>query len=124
MSCFNPTVFGVLALAASATASHSSFKRMSNHARVAASEWKRSAVSGVAYYGFQNNTMNACGTYSKDSDMIIGVGPDYYGDMGAVSDKCFQHVRPIFSSYSTPCVDADGCRSPLPSSLIGPRASM
>ncbi|KAJ7931205.1 glycoside hydrolase family 16 protein [Mycena leptocephala] len=113
MSCFNPTVFGVLALAASATASHSSFKRMSNHARVAASEWKRSAVSGVAYYGFQNNTMNACGTYSKDSDMIIGVGPDYYGDMGAVSDKCFQHITVTLKSDWTKSVDVtltDACQ--------------
>ncbi|KAF7348526.1 hypothetical protein MVEN_01370100 [Mycena venus] len=39
------------------------------------------------YYGFQNDTMNACGTYSKDSDMIIGVGPLYYGDMDTPSSK-------------------------------------
>ncbi|KAJ7484743.1 hypothetical protein FB451DRAFT_1364151 [Mycena latifolia] len=106
--------FGVLALAASATASHNSFKRMSEHARVAsAPAWKRTAVTGVAYYGFQNSTMNACGTYSADTDMIIGVGPDYYGDMSTVSSKCFQHITVALASDSSKSIDVtltDACK--------------
>ncbi|KAJ7098315.1 concanavalin A-like lectin/glucanase domain-containing protein [Mycena epipterygia] len=108
-----PAVFGALALAASVTASHSSFKRMSEHARAAAAPaWKRSDVTGVAYYGFQNSTMNACGTYSADSDMIIGVGPDYFGDLSTVSSKCFQHITVSLASDSSKSVDVtltDAC---------------
>ncbi|KAJ7484428.1 glycoside hydrolase family 16 protein [Mycena latifolia] len=114
MSRSVPVVFGVLALAASATASHNSFKRMSEHARVAsAPAWKRTAVTGVAYYGFQNSTMNACGTYSADTDMIIGVGPDYYGDMSTVSSKCFQHITVALASDSSKSIDVtltDACK--------------
>lgn len=108
MSPSTSAVFGVLALAASATASHSSFKRMSQHARIAADAaptWKRSAVSGTAYYGFQNGTQNACGTYSADTDMIIGVGPDYYGDANTVSSKCFEHITVALASDSSKSVD-------------------
>ncbi|KAJ7698656.1 hypothetical protein B0H17DRAFT_1006638 [Mycena rosella] len=111
-----PAVLGVFALAASATAaSHNSFKRMSQHARVAAGPpaWKRADVSGTAYYGFQNDTMNACGTNSADTDMIIGVGPDYYGDMTTVSSKCFQHITVSLASDSSKSVDVtltDACK--------------
>ncbi|KAJ7731127.1 glycoside hydrolase family 16 protein [Mycena maculata] len=113
MSPSTSAVFGVLALAASATASHNSFKRMSEHARAAAAPaWKRSTVSGTAYYGFQNNTENACGTYSADTDMIIGVGPIYYGNISTVSSKCFEHITVSLASDSSKSVDVtltDAC---------------
>jgi len=115
MSRSTSAIFGVLALAASATASHSSFKRMSQHARVAggvAPAWKRTAVSGTAYYGFQNDTQNACGTHSADTDMIIGVGPDYYGDVTTVSSKCFEHITVALASDSSKSIDVtltDAC---------------
>lgn len=113
MSRSNPTIFGVLALAASASASH--FKRTApHHARLASPpEWKRTAVSGTAYFGFQNNTMNACGTFSKDSDMVIGVGPNYYGDLGSVSDQCFQHITVALASDPSTSIDVtltDACQ--------------
>ncbi|KAF8217767.1 concanavalin A-like lectin/glucanase domain-containing protein [Mycena galopus ATCC 62051] len=104
------STFGVLALVASASA-HTGFKRMSQHARIAALG-KRAAVSGIAYYGYQNNTMNACGTFSKDTDMIIGVGPDYYGDMSAVSSNCFQHITVALASDPSTSIDVtltDAC---------------
>ncbi|KAK7059685.1 hypothetical protein R3P38DRAFT_2837226 [Favolaschia claudopus] len=112
------STFGVLALAAaSASASHNSFNRRSHHARIAgdgAPGWKRGdAVSGVAYYGYQNNTQNACGTYSKDSDMIIGVGPNYYGDMNIASSKCFQHITVSLASDASKSIDVtltDACQ--------------
>ncbi|KAJ6571830.1 hypothetical protein B0H19DRAFT_1064860 [Mycena capillaripes] len=116
MSPSNPTVLGVLALAASAAASHDFFKRTSHHARAAAAAapaWKRSDNAGVAYYGYQNNTMNACGTLSSDSDMIIGVGPDFYGDMDSVSPKCFQHITVSLASDSSKSIDVtltDACQ--------------
>ncbi|KAJ7089269.1 glycoside hydrolase family 16 protein [Mycena belliarum] len=109
-----PAVFGVLALAASVSASHNEFKRMSQHARVAqAPTWKRAAVSGVAYYGYQNKTMNACGTYSSDTDMIIGVGPAFYGDMGTVSSKCGEHITIALTSDKSKSIDvtlSDACK--------------
>ncbi|KAJ7054376.1 glycoside hydrolase family 16 protein [Mycena amicta] len=104
---------GVLAaLAASASASHNSFKRMPQHARVAATK-RADTVSGTAYWGFQNQTMNACGTYSADADMIIGVGPIYYGDMDSVSDQCFQHITVTLASDSSKSIDVtltDACQ--------------
>ncbi|KAJ6532701.1 glycoside hydrolase family 16 protein [Mycena vulgaris] len=110
-----PAVLGVFALAASATASHNSFKRMSEHSRrtAGAPAWKRTDVTGVAYYGFQNSTMNACGTYSADTDMIIGVGPDYYGDMSTVSSKCFEHITVSLVSDASKSIDVtltDACK--------------
>jgi len=105
MSPSNPAIFGVLALAASASASHIGANRRANHARVASAPgWKRTAVSGTAYYGYQNNT-NACGTLSKDSDMIIGVGPNYYGDIDAVSPQCFQHITVSLTSDPSKSID-------------------
>ncbi|KAJ7253692.1 hypothetical protein B0H12DRAFT_1233567 [Mycena haematopus] len=109
------TIFGVLALVASASASHMNFKRMHQHARIAAETapgWKRADTSGTAYYGFQNDTMNACGTYSKDTDMIIGVGPDFYGNMDEVSSKCFQHITVSLVSDPSTSIDVtltDAC---------------
>ncbi|KAJ7154734.1 glycoside hydrolase family 16 protein [Mycena filopes] len=120
----NPTTtFGVLALVASASASLNAagLRRAGHHARVAhqaAPEWKRADVSGVAYYGYQNSTQNACGTYSSDDDMIIGVGPDYYGDMGVASSKCFQHITVALASDPSKTVDVtltdacEGCGEP------------
>jgi hypothetical protein len=106
MSPSNSAIFGVLVLAASASASHIGFNRRANHARVAtAPGWKRSTVSGTAYYGYQNSTMNACGTFSKDSDMIIGVGPNYYGDIDAVSPQCFQHITVSLTSDPSKSID-------------------
>lgn len=110
MSRSASAVLGVLALAASASASHS-LRRTSSHARVAAAR-RSDAVSGVAYYGYQNNTMNACGTISADSDMIIGIGPDFYGDIDTVSSKCFQHITVALASDPTTNVDVtltDAC---------------
>ncbi|KAJ7669298.1 glycoside hydrolase family 16 protein [Mycena polygramma] len=115
MSPSKPAVFGVLALAASVSASsHNDFKRMHHHARTGnTAEWKRADITGVAYYGYQNNTANACGTMSSDSDMIIGVGPDYYGDMSAVSSKCFQHITVALASDASKTIDVtltDACQ--------------
>ncbi|KAJ7636967.1 glycoside hydrolase family 16 protein [Roridomyces roridus] len=72
---------------------------MNHHARVA--EQKRSDVSGIAYYGFQNNTENACGTMSSDDDMIIGVSSDYFAD----GSKCFQHIQIALQSDPSKSVD-------------------
>jgi len=69
-------------------------------------------VSGVAYYGYQNNTMNACGTVSADSDMIIGIGPAFYGNIDTVSSKCFQHITVALASDPNTNVDVtltDAC---------------
>ncbi|KAJ7033161.1 glycoside hydrolase family 16 protein [Mycena alexandri] len=111
----NPTVFGVLVLAASASASLDAAGLRRHHARVAgAPGWKRSDVSGVAYYGYQNNTQNACGTYSSDDDMIIGIGPDYYGNMDIASPQCFQHITVSLKSDPTKSVDVtltDACEN-------------
>ncbi|KAJ6469495.1 glycoside hydrolase family 16 protein [Mycena sanguinolenta] len=91
------------------------FKRMHHHARIAEGTtpgWKRDTVSGIAYYGFQNDTMNACGTYSKDTDMIAGVGPNYYGNMDDVSSKCFQHLTVSLASDPSTSIDVtltDAC---------------
>nr|GAT54798.1 predicted protein [Mycena chlorophos] len=95
---------GVLAvLAVSANASlHPASKRA--HHRIAVSK-RTDTVAGIAYYGYQNNTENACGTYSKDTDMIIGVGPNYYGDINSVSDKCFEHITVTLASDSTKSID-------------------
>ncbi|KAF7323747.1 hypothetical protein MKEN_00595700 [Mycena kentingensis (nom. inval.)] len=104
--------FGALALAASVNAAHTGFTRTHRHARVAAHK-RADEVSGVAYYGYQNATMNACGTYSVDTDMVIGVGPMYYGDLDAVSDKCFQHITVTLASDSSKSVDVtltDACK--------------
>ncbi|KAF7291851.1 hypothetical protein MIND_01210300 [Mycena indigotica] len=96
---------GVLAtLVVSASATHNSFKRVPQHARVAATK-RAESISGTAYYGYQNNTMNACGTYSADADMIIGVGAKYYGDINTVSDKCFQHISVALASDPTKSID-------------------
>ncbi|KAF7334272.1 hypothetical protein MSAN_02388800 [Mycena sanguinolenta] len=107
----SPTTLGVLALVASASASHMNFKRMHHHARTTLG-WKRDVVSGIAYYGYQNDTMNACGTYSQDTDMIAGVGPDYYGNMDDVSSKCFQHLTVSLASDPSTSIDVtltDAC---------------
>jgi hypothetical protein len=115
MAPSNPSILGVLALAASASASHGIAFKRGQHARAAAAaapEWKREAVTGVAYYGYQNNTENACGTLSQDTDMIIGIGPNYYGDMGTASDKCFQHITVTLESDRSKSIDVtltDAC---------------
>jgi len=117
----NPTLFGVLALAASASASLDAAGHRRHHARLAAtspSHSQRSHVFGVAYYGYQNSTQNACGTYSSDNDMIIGVGPDYYGNMDIASPQCFQHITVSLKSDPTKSVDVtltdacEGCGDP------------
>lgn len=64
-----------------------------------ATGWKRSTVGGVAFYGLQLGHENACGTFSKDTDMIIGIGPDFYGPPNPVSPKCFEHVGDLFPPY-------------------------
>lgn len=113
MSRSTTAALGVLALAAAASASsHGSFKRLSDHHRRAAALSERAGVTGTAYYGYQNNTMNACGTFSKDTDLIIGVGPNYYGDMSVTSDKCFQHITVSLVSDPSKSVDVtltDAC---------------
>ena len=82
------TFVGLLAAAGSVSASHGA-QRMRRHHRSAA---KRDAVSGTAYYGYQNDRTTACGTVSSDDDFVAGVHAAYYGDIWSVSDKCFQHV--------------------------------
>lgn len=112
MSRSASAVLGVLALAASASASHS-FRRTSSHARIASAR-RSDTVSGIAYYGYQNNTMNACGTVSADSDMIIGIGPDYYGDIDTVSSKCFQHITVALADDPSKNIDVtltDACEN-------------
>jgi len=112
MSRSASAVLGVLALAASASASHS-LRRTSSHARVAAARRSDDAVSGVAYYGYQNNTTNACGTVSSDADMIIGIGPNYYGDINSVSSRCFEHITVALADDSGRSVDVtltDACQ--------------
>ncbi|KAJ7255270.1 glycoside hydrolase family 16 protein [Mycena rebaudengoi] len=104
---------GVLALAAVATASsHDSFRRHHVRQAHAAMEAKRQVITGTAYYGYQNNTMTACGTMSKDTDMIIGVGPNYYGDLNIASSKCGQHITVSLASDPSKSIDVtllDAC---------------
>jgi hypothetical protein len=118
MTRSSTAALGVLALAAVATASsHDSFRRHHVRQAHAAMEAKRQVITGTAYYGYQNNTMTACGTMSKDTDMIIGVGPNYYGDLNIASSKCGQHVRDINSAvFSIPDV-LDRSPSPSPPTL-------
>ncbi|CAK5272825.1 unnamed protein product [Mycena citricolor] len=110
------TFLGLAALAASASASSHSFKRVphshARHLEHQAPEWKRTTNSGTAYFGFQNGTQNACGTHSSDEDMIVGLGSTIYGDLGTVSDVCFQHITMSLASDPSKSVDltvVDAC---------------
>jgi hypothetical protein len=113
MTRSSTAALGVLALAAVATASsHDSFRRHHVRQAHAAMEAKRQVITGTAYYGYQNNTMTACGTMSKDTDMIIGVGPNYYGDLNIASSKCGQHITVSLASDPSKSIDVtllDAC---------------
>jgi len=105
----------LLALATSALAWDSAHENVRRHHQMRRnSVQKRSSVTGIAYYGYQNNTENACGTVSKDSDFIVGVGPDFYGDITKPSDKCWQHITVSLVSDPTKSVDVtltDACQN-------------
>ncbi|KAL1721450.1 glycoside hydrolase family 16 protein [Schizophyllum commune] len=90
------TFVGLLAAAGSVSASHGA-QRMRRHHRSAA---KRDAVSGTAYYGYQNDRTTACGTVSSDDDFVAGVHAAYYGDIWSASDKCFQHITVYYGDKS------------------------
>lgn len=48
------------------------------------------ASEGIAYYGYQNGTTNACGTVSQDTDMIAGLSATYIS--GTSTADCWQHL--------------------------------
>ncbi|KAK0463730.1 uncharacterized protein EV420DRAFT_1476412 [Desarmillaria tabescens] len=46
--------------------------------------------TGIAYYGFQNSTMTACGIYANDTDFVIGLSTDYVNWENR--ENCFRNV--------------------------------
>ncbi|KAL1748320.1 glycoside hydrolase family 16 protein [Schizophyllum fasciatum] len=89
------TFVGLLAAAGSVSAAHG--QRMRRHHHRSA---KRDAVSGTAYYGYQNDRTSACGTVSSDDDFVAGVHAAHYGDIWSASDKCFKHITVYYGDKS------------------------
>ncbi|KAK0211128.1 hypothetical protein DFS33DRAFT_352859 [Desarmillaria ectypa] len=67
--------------------------------------------TGIAYYGFQNSTMTACGTYSNDTDFTIGLSTDYVN--WGKRDDCFKNVTVSLTddpSTSVEVMVTDACK--------------
>jgi hypothetical protein len=98
--------FTLLALASSVFASHG-FKR---HTR-RSSRLQARSETGIAYYGFQNSTMTACGVYSKDTDYIVGLSTDYV--TWESKDNCFKTVTVSLRDDPSKSIDVtvtDACK--------------
>ncbi|BGP29997.1 hypothetical protein JCM10296v2_001749 [Rhodotorula toruloides] len=48
--------------------------------------------TNTAYYYYQNGRAGACGWYSKDSDLVVGLPREFYSDLASVSPYCGQFV--------------------------------
>ncbi|KAK0441126.1 glycoside hydrolase family 16 protein [Armillaria borealis] len=98
--------FTLLALASSVFASHG-FKRHPKRS----SRLQARSETGIAYYGFQNSTMTACGVYSNDTDYIVGLGTDYV--TWESKDNCFKTVTVSLRDDPSKSVDVtvtDACK--------------
>ncbi|KAK0211278.1 glycoside hydrolase family 16 protein [Desarmillaria ectypa] len=98
--------FTLLAFASSVLASHG-FKR---HLKRSSQLHTRSET-GIAYYGFQNHTLTACGVYSSDTDFVVGLSTDYV--TWENKDHCFRHVTVSLRDDPSKSVDVtvtDACR--------------
>ncbi|KAM0752405.1 barwin-like endoglucanase [Meredithblackwellia eburnea MCA 4105] len=49
-------------------------------------------TSQTAWY-YQNGNAGACGNYSSDADLVVGLPSEVYGDLGAVSPFCGKYVN-------------------------------
>ncbi|KAK0482622.1 glycoside hydrolase family 16 protein [Armillaria novae-zelandiae] len=98
--------FTLLALTSSVFASHG-FKRHSKRS----SRLQARSETGIAYYGFENSTMTACGVYSNDTDLIIGLSTDYV--TWESRDNCFKTVTVSLRDDPSKSVDVtvtDACK--------------
>ncbi|KAK0463704.1 RlpA-like double-psi beta-barrel-protein domain-containing protein-containing protein [Desarmillaria tabescens] len=69
------------------------------------------AETGIAYYGFENSTMTACGIYSNDTDFIVGLSTDYVN--WEQRDNCFRNVTVSLTddpSTSVEVMVTDACK--------------
>ncbi|KAG7448179.1 uncharacterized protein BT62DRAFT_918612 [Guyanagaster necrorhizus] len=67
--------------------------------------------TGIAYYGFENSTMTACGIYSNDTDFIVGLSTDYVNWENR--DNCFKNVTVSLTDDPSTSVEVtvtDACK--------------
>ncbi|GAA5848680.1 hypothetical protein JCM8547_004594 [Rhodosporidiobolus lusitaniae] len=58
---------------------------------------------------FYATGQGACGAWNTDSDYIVALNADQYGDLGAVSKWCFQTITISYGGKSTQAKVMDAC---------------